>query len=109
MTGAFELKLTKEKSLPFNAVQPHQVTALLNTKRNHIVYKIPDESFSQKPYDCYKMVQEQAWVVVMFYARGQKEFFMIDIEVWLAEQGISKRKSITSEDAKRIGMKCELA
>lgn len=108
-TGAFELKLTKEKSLPFDAVAPHQKTALYHAKHGNLVYKIPDESYSQKPFDCFMLVMVPAFVVVMFYVRGQKKFYMIPIDNWCDEEYKSKRKSITEEDAMRIGTVCELA
>jgi penicillin-binding protein-related factor A (putative recombinase) len=108
-TGCFELKLTKEKSIPFSAVAPHQKTALYHAKHSNLVYKIPDESFSQKPFDCFMLVMVPAFVVVMFYKRGQKQFYMISIDSWCAEEEKGLRKSITEEDAMRIGTVCELA
>lgn len=108
-TGAFELKLTKEKSLPFSAVAPHQKAALHMAHRGKLIYKIPDESYSQKPFDCFMMEEVDAYVVVMFYKRGQKKFYMIPIVNWITEEFSSTRKSITEEDAQRIGRVCELA
>ncbi len=103
------MKLTKGKSLPFDAVQPHQVTALFNAKNGKLVYKISDESYGQKPFDSFMLVGTPAWVVIMFYARGQKTFYMIDIDMWMNEEKMSERKSITEARAKEIGMECELA
>lgn len=108
-TGAFELKLTKEKSLPFNAVAPHQKLALQQAKHGKLIYKIPDESYSQKPFDGFMLVNVPAFVVVMFYERGQKKFYMIDIDDFLSLEQKGERKSITEEEASRIGRVCELA
>lgn len=108
-TGAFELKLTKETSLPFNAVQPHQVDALRNAKHGHLMFKIPDDSISQKPFDCFMLVGCAAYVVIMYYVRGKKAFYMIDIDDWMREELASDRKSLTEDRAREIGITCELA
>lgn len=107
-TGAYELKLTKEKSLPFKALAPHQRDALYHAKHGHVAYKIPDDSIGQKPFDCFMLVQVPAYVVVMFYERGQRQFYMIDISNWVAEEEQSTRKSLTPERAAQIGTTCVL-
>ena len=111
--AAFELKLSRGTSLPFDAVQPHQELALKKTKDRGICYKIPDGTVAQKPFDCFYLKGE-AYVVIMFYKRGQKEFFMIDIDVWLREKQVSKtdpeaRKSLTLARAYEIGTLCHLS
>jgi len=107
-TGAFELKLAKDDNIPFDAVKPHQVQALYNAKHSHLIYKIPDDSYAQKPFDCFSLVGVPAYVVIMFYERGQKEFFMIDVDVWVKENTESKRRSLTVTRAREIGMACYL-
>lgn len=107
-SGAFELKITKTNSLAFNSVQDHQREALLHVKHTRLVYKIPDDSRGSKPFDCFKMVRCYAYVVVYFYTHGEKEFFMIDIDVWVREEEMSKRKSLTRDRAEEIGIKCTL-
>ena len=107
-TGAYELKLAKGSSLPFDAVKDHQVQALLNAKHSHIVYKITDTGFAQKPFDCFSLVGVPAYVVIMFYERGQKEFFMIDVDTWVEEKTNSVRRSLTSDRAREIGSVCYL-
>lgn len=102
-TGAFELKLTKGKSIPFDAIRPHQLQNLYNTKHSHLIYKIPDVGFSQKPYDCVAFYGAAAYIVVMFYERGQREFFMVDIDDWQKAVQESDRKSFTVEDIRKIG------
>lgn len=106
-TSVFELKISKGKSLPFNAVKEHQVHALSMARHKHLVYKIPDDSLGQKPFDSFCIVESQAYVVIMFRAKN-REFVMIDIDDWLEEQTKSTRKSITEERAKEIGMVCRL-
>lgn len=100
--GVFELKLVKRNSLPFDAVKEHQLHALQMAKYQSVVYKIEDGSFSQKPFDCFKITCP-SFVVVMFYKRSQNCFYMIDIDKFLTEKVISKRKSLTEERAWDIG------
>lgn len=107
-SGAFELKICKGKSLSFSLVREHQVQALLATKHGKIVYKIPDDSFGYKPYDTMFYCKAEAWIVLMFYTRGTKKFYMIDIDDWLHEQETSDRKSLTPERAAEIGLTCLL-
>ena len=39
-TGAYELKICKKKSMPFNKVEEHQVDALLKSRNGIYAYKI---------------------------------------------------------------------
>lgn len=80
----------------------HQVAALLLTKRTGLVYKIPDAGYGQKPFDCF-FLKGQAYVVVMFWKPGQKEFFMIDIDEFVKLREETGRPSLTVEDAQRVG------
>lgn len=107
-SGAFELKICKEKSFNFSLVKTHQVEALFATKHNKIAYKIPDDSVGYKPYDTMFFCKAEAWVVIMFYQRGEKKFYMIDIDDWKKEIENSKRKSLTKERAAEIGLTCLL-
>jgi len=106
---AFELKIAKEKSLPFSAIQPHQIEALSIAKHSTLIHKISDGGYQQTPFDCFTLSGSEAYVVIMFYKRGQKEFYMIDIDVFISEMNTSIRKSITAERAKQIGTTCFLA
>lgn len=96
-TGAFELKQTKGNALPFNAVVPHQVQALLQVKNGTFVYKIVDCGY-QNPFDCFSMVNEDAFVVIKY----PKFFCLIDILDWCNEVKRIDRKSLTSDRAKEI-------
>lgn len=107
-SGAFELKICHEKSLPFSAVQTHQEEALASVAREGIEYKIPDDTRGTKPFDCFSL-RGEAYVVIMFYKRGCNEFYMIDIDRWLQERATSSRKSLTEDRAKKIGVRCEFA
>lgn len=98
-TAAFELKICNEKSLPFNAVKEHQVANLLSARNRSLVYKIPDAGYDQKPFDCFCLSGCEAYVVVMFYTRGEKEFYMIPIDSFVRMQQNSEKKSFTKIDA----------
>lgn len=107
-TVVFELKLTKGGSLNFNALLPHQLIALRAAKHNRIAYKIADDSVGFKPFDCFHIREVPAYIVIMYYTRGEKKFYMIDVDVWDKEVKISKRKSLTKERAAEIGLTCLL-
>lgn len=104
-TGAFELKVSKTKSISFKRLEKHQEASLLLTKHSVSFRKIPDTGYDQKPYDCYGLAGEPAWVVVMYQTTDQrKEFYMIDIDAWVKtrEEGL---KSLTIEKAGEVGSK----
>lgn len=98
---AFELKHTHNKPfLPFNAVEEHQINALVavNSLDNALIYKIPDDSRSYKPFDCFAMKDCQAYIVIKY-----KTFFvLIDINTFILEKGVSKFKNLTENRAKEI-------
>lgn len=98
--AAFELKLAKAPSLPFDAIAEHQVANLLSVKHRSLTYKIPDAGFDQKPFDCFTFSGASAYIVIMFYEkRGEKEFYLIDIDEFLRWKDMSKRKSLTRAEA----------
>lgn len=104
-SAVFELKICKEKSIPFNAVQPHQLTNLKIAKDNILPYKIDDMSIGQKPFDIVCMRKVPAYVVIFFYQkRGDDEFVVIDVDHFIDEMETSKRKSLTKERAIEIGI-----
>lgn len=106
-TAAFELKITKDSSLPFSAVKEHQEIALHAAKHGKMVYKIPDDSRGFKPFDSFMLTGTPAYVVIMFNAPS-RDFYMIDIDEWFREKAIATRKSITLEKAKQIGLSASL-
>lgn len=108
-TFAFECKVSHTDSLPFDALAPHQKQSLYVTKHASLFYKISDDSPGFKPYDGFMMVHEPAYVVVMFTKYSKKEFWMIDIDIWIKEEETSDRKSLTRERASVIGKRGVLA
>ncbi len=106
--GVFELKHSKGNSIPFEAVKPHQVSALYAAKHGILAYKIPDDSYAQKPFDSFCLSGVPAFVVLMFNGKA-KHFYMIEIETWMQTKQNSERKSITEEQASIIGSKYDLS
>jgi hypothetical protein len=110
VSAAFELKIVKGNSIPFNAVQEHQITALREVQ-NGYYYKISDTPFNHsqgfrfhrpKPFDCF-IILGRAYVVLLFYKpRRKMEAIFIDVNDWVTEQQTSTRKSLTEERALKI-------
>lgn len=102
VTGAFELKLVKGKSMPLSAVAEHQVRSLLKVEGEGLSWKISDFSMEQKPFDCFRM-QGAAYVVPVWYIpRKRKTAYYIRIWDFVALRDSIKRKSLTEEMAEMI-------
>ena len=107
-TEKYELKMTKGKSIRWDAVAEHQVEALLDPLQYH---KIPDMASiggysSPKPYDCFVMVNVTGYVVVWFYKpRQPKVFHKMDIKDYLMVMSTAPRKSYREEDIEHISEK----
>jgi penicillin-binding protein-related factor A (putative recombinase) len=97
-TGAFELKLCRNRAMPYSAVAPHQIDALLNAKHGTLIYKIPDVGY-QNPFDCVSLSGVPAFVVVK-YTSGKA--YGIDIDDFIRFRDSSSRKSLTEADALTI-------
>lgn len=103
-SAVFELKICKEKSIPFSAVQPHQIRNLEIAKSGILPYKVEDVGFSEKPFDIFCVAGVPAYVVIFFYQkRGDNEFVIIDVDHFKEEMSTSERKSLTKERAIEIG------
>lgn len=107
-SAAFELKISNGESLPFTSLKEHQLQALYAVKHNRLAHKIADDSVGFKPFDCFHLREVPAFVVVSFWSRGEKKFYMIDVDDWMKEVKQSKRKSLTKERAAEIGLTCLL-
>ena len=94
-TGAFELKQTQGKSLPFSDVKPHQLRALRIAKHGTFAYKISDFDMAWKPFDSFCLTTVPAYIVVFFKRNG----YMIDVDDFLLEATKSTRKSLTEQRA----------
>ena len=91
--AAFEIKATKSKSIPLSAVKEHQLEALKAVKNGRFYYKIPDDAYAQKPFDCFTL-KGSAYIVLAFVeARKLTEFYVIDINEYITMCTQIKRKS----------------
>jgi hypothetical protein len=107
-SSLYELKFTKTNSINFNRLEKHQELALLKAKYDEVCFKPPDNDFLQKPCDVLCVYKGGGYVVVMFYKPKVKHFYIIDIEDWIKEKNISKRKSLIENRANIIGKKHQL-
>ena len=104
----FELKICKGTSIPFNAVKEHQLAALSIAKHASLIYKIPDDTIAQKPFDSFCISGAAGYVVILFYKPREKHMVLIDVDVYKKEQETSKRKSLVLNRAIEIGHKFTL-
>lgn len=114
-TEAYELKICKSNRLPFDAVRPHQVEALLQAETEHLFHKITDPPMfagsrtrfnKPRPFDCLVLDKIKSFVVVWFFRpREKKVFLKIPIKNFLGYKANSTMKSFTEDEAKIIGEK----
>lgn len=97
-SAAFELKQTQRDYISFNAVQPHQIAALMAVQNQGLLYKISDETRGFKPFDLFYMRNEEAYVVIK-YPLG---FVLVDVGVFVEEKKKNKKKSLKWKRAKEI-------
>lgn len=103
-TFVAECKICKKPSLPFSEVKEHQENSLYMVKHDLFNWKISDFSRETKPFDLFQMKQEEAYVVIFWYhKRGDRRITMIPIDNWLDHKDKSARKSITYDEACKIG------
>lgn len=111
--GVFELKISKGKSIRFDAVKEHQRKALLAVSSTKGLYhKIADPPVfygmrtrfnAKRPFDCFFVREQDAYVVVMFYEpRVKKNVYYVRIEDWIRAEDLSPKKSITEKCIKNI-------
>lgn len=98
----FEVKICTGVSIPFSDVKDHQLHALKTAARASITYKIPDDSRSQKPFDCFKQVGVDGYIVLYWVRRANKKFYIIDIDTWTTQKETSKKKSLRESEAEAI-------
>jgi hypothetical protein len=107
-TGAYEFKLTKGLSVPFDVVVPHQLNSLFKAKKGRLAVKIRDVGIFKKPFDVFILERVPAYVALVFWKRGCRHFYLVDIDVWFKESQESVRRSITEARAAEIGVKYTL-
>jgi hypothetical protein len=97
LSASFELKQTGGKSLPFSAVQEHQLDALC-ASASGLLYKIPDDSRGVKPFDMVYLNNAPGYVVIKY----PDSFHIIPVHRFIAEKALSSRKSLTEDRARQI-------
>lgn len=113
-SAVFELKIVKNNhALPFDAVKPHQIKALLEVSESGFYHKITDPPVfanmqtrfnHPRPFDCMYLIGTEAFVVIWYYHERQpKKFIFIPISIFLIEKAFNKRKSLTEIKAREIG------
>lgn len=99
VSGAFELKQTTSKNLSFDLVKEHQINALMASSSNvGFLYKLPDDSISTKPYDCFYLRNAKAYIVIKYPSC----FVIIDVYDFMREKEISDSSSLSEIRAKEI-------
>jgi len=93
----FEIKATTKNYLSFSDVKKHQK---LNLRSKRIIYKFTDALRWGTIFDV--MLCEGKGYVVINYKYPSKEFFVCPIDVFLEEENISDRKSLTESRAREI-------
>lgn len=104
--GVFELKLCKEKRFNFKKLARHQELSLLAVEGDGLTYKISDMSADQKPFDCFRLANIPAYVVIVWYEpRKPKAAHYIRIEDFISLRERSAKKSCTEGEAILVSKK----
>jgi hypothetical protein len=114
--AAYELKIEKGKSMPFNKVAEHQLEALKRVKTTGLFYKLTDMPHfagmkarfdRKKGFDCLT-IKGKAYIGICFYEpRKPKEVILIDVDKFIEVRQIladmdKPRKSLTKDMAVEI-------
>ena len=100
---AWEAKVCYDnKPLNFKSdIKEHQLTALKLAKHKILCYKISDLDQLQKPMDGFLLTNCDAFFIIHWVEKGNKEFYMVDIDTIINE--INKgQKSLTKNRAEEI-------
>jgi len=105
VSAAFELKICKnDKPFRFNQLEKHQEEGLLQAKRG-LYYKLSDLSLDKKPFDCFWIRCNTAFVIIFFYhPRQEKIFYGIEINDFIKLRKSWKRKSIRESELMATGL-----
>lgn len=75
---AYELKRTEGKSLALSEIKDHQIQALLQAQQRGFHYKIPDESYTARPFDGFYLKGVLAYVGIA-YGKKLERFYLIPV------------------------------
>lgn len=98
---AYEIKQTTTDSLPFSAVEDHQVNALVAIQEEGLCFKLSDADPRVKPCDGFNMPPVPAYVVIQY----PKAFVLITVNNFVHARMTNRKKSLTFEKAKEIADK----
>jgi penicillin-binding protein-related factor A (putative recombinase) len=101
-TCAFETKDTLGNTILFSRLEEHQKQWLLVAKHGTAVYKIPDAGFTN-PFDGIVLAGVDAFVIVHF--GNDREFYLIDIDVWCSQETKSLSRARAEEIASVVSYK----
>ena len=86
-------------------IKDHQIECLYLAKHKQLVHKISDlDQLSFKPFDGFLFTDSPAYFIVYWYRKGNKEFFIIDIDAIINEIN-DGMKSLTEDRAREIAYK----
>lgn len=99
----WEVKVsTEDKPIAFSAVKDHQIRSLEIAKWYTFVYKLSDISRLEMPADGI-FIRRMAGLLIFHWVRkGNKKFYLIDVDRFTQYRDSSKRKSLTESEAESI-------
>lgn len=103
--GAWEVKRTTGKSLPFCKFAQHQIEYLLKAKTRVLSIKIRDVGKAKKEFDGVTFYKSPSSCICCYPAKNKDGYhaYSIDIEVWYQERRTCGRKSLTEKRASELG------
>ena len=102
--AALEVKVTPDKSIPFDAVKEHQLGALNAVNEGTFLYKIPDAGW-QNPFDIVYFRGAPAYVVLAFEHGfpAKYSFYFLHVFNFVELRDNLDAKSITEDVLKEHG------
>lgn len=104
----YEAKFCMGMTIPFSAIRKHQVQALQLAEMNKVIYKIPDSGFEQKPFDGFLITKALAFIIIKFYKKRIKTFYMIPISSLIKCLSCKGKKSLSQNDCLVFGKEYSL-
>ena len=80
----------------------HQLAALQLAKHRRLIFKIPDTSLSQLPFDLFCLEGVPAFYAFSFQYPKDKTVFFVDVDVMERELLLTTKKSLSIERAREL-------
>lgn len=97
VTMAAELKCKRGGTLNFKDFEPQQLPSLEKVSKKVFCHKLTDASIGLKPFDCFSMYKEKAYIICMFWKNRQQSIvYALDINIALMIKDFGY-KSITEK------------